>query len=151
MHNLKPLINPGKQCGAVLIISMVILLVMTVLGLAAAGSANMELRMAGNAQDMAATLQAAESAVEATLENEPVLVQAIDNASGATQAIRLNSKYNLASQPVASEAKVIYQGYYLVDGGTIGEVGAHFFEVTGTGSMAGNVTSAISQGVYLVM
>lgn len=147
----KSFVPLNKQQGALLVISMVMLLIMTILGLSAAGSSTLELRMASNSQDIATTLQAAESAVEATIEDVALLGQAINNSAGIKQSIQLDSNYNLADQPVSSEAQLAYQGYYHVGGNTLGELGAHYFEITGTGSMQGNVTTSTSQGVYLVI
>ena len=147
-------ISHGKQHGAILIVSLIILLVMTVLGLAATGSSNMELRMAGNNERINTTLQAAESAVEATINNINLLGQALNSSASINQSIRLNSAYDAASQPVKSEAEISYVGQGGVEGFSLGinnnNFVAHNFEVVGTGSMQGNVTSITSQGVYRV-
>jgi type IV pilus assembly protein PilX len=144
----------SNQCGSVLIVSLVILLVMTMLGLAAAGSANMELRMAGNNERINTTLQAAESAVEATINNISLLGQALNSAGPINQTIRLDSAYDAASQPVASEAEISYVGQGSMDGFSLGinqnNFVAHNFEVIGRGSMQGNVSSVTSQGVFRV-
>lgn len=142
------------QDGAVLIISLIILLVMTVLGLAASGSANMELRMAGNNERINTTLQAAESAVEATITNVNLLGQALNSTTAINQSIRLDSAYAANSQPVESAAEISYIGQGSVDGFSLGvnqnSFVAHNFEVVGTGSMQGNVKSVTSQGVFRV-
>ena len=154
------LVIPGKthgqyrQNGSVLIVSLIILLVMTVLGLAASGGANMELRMAGNNEHINTTLQAAESAVEATITDVNLLGQALNSATPISQDIRLDSNYDAANQPVNSTAKISYVGQGNMDGYSLGinqsNFVAHNFEVIGTGSMQGNVTSVTSQGVYRV-
>ena len=144
----------SSQNGAVLVVSLIILLVMTVLGLAASGSANMELRMAGNNERINSTLQAAESAVEATINNINLLGQALNSSGSINQSIRLDSAYDAASQPVKSEAEISYIGQGSVDGFSLGvnnsNFVAHNFEVIGTGSMQDNTTSITSQGVYRV-
>ena len=144
----------SSQNGAVLVVSLIILLVMTVLGLAASGSANMELRMAGNNERINNTLQAAESAVEATINNINLLGQALNTTGSINRSIRLDSAYDVASQPVKSEAEISYIGQGSVDGFSLGvnnnNFVAHNFEVIGTGSMQDNTTSITSQGVYRV-
>lgn len=146
--------NPTGQNGAVLIVSLIILLVMTVLGVAASGSANMELRMAGNNERINSTLQAAESAVEATITNVNLLGQALNSTTPVAQSIRLDSAYAADSQPVESVAEISYLGQGSMDGFSLGinqnNFVAHNFEVKGTGSMQGNVKSITSQGVYRV-
>ena len=146
--------SKAGQNGTVLIVSLIILLVMTVLGLTAAGSASMELRMAGNSERINTTLQAAESAVEATINNVNLLGQALNSTTAINRTIRLNSAYDAASQPVESEAEISYVGQGSMDGFSLGvnqnNFVAHNFEVIGTGSMQDNVTSVTSQGVYRV-
>ncbi len=58
-------LNPEKQKGAVLIVALVILLVLTVLGVAIMESSVVEERMAGNVLDRNITFQAAEAALRA--------------------------------------------------------------------------------------
>lgn len=55
--------RPGSQRGAVLIVALVLLLVLTVLGTAGIRDTAMEERMAGNFRDHAAALEAAETAL----------------------------------------------------------------------------------------
>lgn len=59
MRNAKS--NPGSQRGAVLIVALVLLLVLTILGTASIQDTTMEERMAGNFRDLGAALEAAES------------------------------------------------------------------------------------------
>lgn len=56
---------PQRQRGAVLIVSMLILLVMTVLALTASQATQMQERMAGNARDLDLAFQAGEAGVRA--------------------------------------------------------------------------------------
>ncbi|NOX76103.1 MAG: pilus assembly protein PilX, partial [Gammaproteobacteria bacterium] len=57
---------PGTQRGAVLIISLLILLVLTVIGINSMDGSIMEQKMATNSRDSAATFQEAESAIRNT-------------------------------------------------------------------------------------
>ena len=143
------------QQGTVLIVSLLILLAMTALALAASSSANLELRMASNNQDINTTLQAAESAVEATVGNITLMGKALSSNTPISQAIRLDSNFDAANQPVSSSAEVTYMGTGNLDGYSagIGQNGfvSYNFEAKGTGSMQGNVTSVTSQGMYRIM
>lgn len=56
---------PGRQRGAALIISLLILLVMTIIGVTAMQTNILEEKMAGNDRDIALSLQAAEAALRA--------------------------------------------------------------------------------------
>lgn len=57
--------RPTRQRGAVLIVSLLLLLVMTLLGLGASQSTRMQERMAGNQRDVELALQGAEAALRA--------------------------------------------------------------------------------------
>jgi len=144
-----------KQQGTVLIVALLILLAMTALGLAASSSASLEVRMAGNNQDINATLQAAESAVEATVGNIELMSQALNTNTPVQQSIRLDSNFDAANQPVKSSAEITYMGTGVLDGYSIGVGQSGFvsynFEAKGTGTKQGNVTSVTSQGVYRIM
>ena len=64
----------NKQTGAVLVISLIILLVMTVLGITSLRSATMEEKMSGNSFDRSIAFQAAEAALRAgerSVETDP--------------------------------------------------------------------------------
>lgn len=71
--------NPSRQQGAVLVISMVILLMMTLIGLSSMQNTTLEEKMAGNYRDQNLSFQAAESTLRegegwiANLTKEPEL------------------------------------------------------------------------------
>ena len=64
-HPCPPISDSEKQQGFVLIVALVLLLVLTVLGLAATQSTSLEERMAGNARNHDLAFQAAEAAITA--------------------------------------------------------------------------------------
>lgn len=55
--------GPQRQEGAVLIVALIFLVILTMLGVTAMTGTTMETRMAGNARDVAVALQAAEAAI----------------------------------------------------------------------------------------
>lgn len=63
MHTL--IATPRSQGGAVLIVSMLLLLVMTVLAITASQATQMQERMAGNARDLDLAFQAGEAGIRA--------------------------------------------------------------------------------------
>lgn len=58
----------GQQRGAVLVVSLLLLLVMTLLGLGASQSTRLQERMAGNQRDLEVALQSAEAGLRAAEE-----------------------------------------------------------------------------------
>lgn len=57
--------HPGKQQGAVLIVSLIMLIVMTLLGLSTMNKAGMQEKMAANNQERVRAFQAAETGIAA--------------------------------------------------------------------------------------
>ena len=143
-----------KQHGAVLMVSLVMLLLMTILGLTAMSSATMEQKMAANSQDINTTLQASESATRAVLGDLSVLGAAMTSNTPVTADIKLDSNYSLSNQPVQSNASVVYLGSSPLDGFSLGVTSqgfaAHHFEITGTGTMSGNIRTQTVQGMFRV-
>ena len=78
MHARRPQAAPRRQQGAILIVSLLMLLVLTLLALATMRAATFEERMAGNARDVNLSFQSAEAALRAaaaailTLNAEPL-------------------------------------------------------------------------------
>lgn len=73
-----------KQRGAVLIIAMIMLLVLTILGIAGIDSSGMQIRMANNQRDRIVAMQAAEAglmAAEIYLENADISADNIGNCT----------------------------------------------------------------------
>ena len=62
---LKISIKPDKQCGAALVVSLIILLVMTLIGVTSMQTTVMQEKMAGNARDLNTAFQAGEAAARA--------------------------------------------------------------------------------------
>ena len=56
-------LGPSKQKGAVLLVALIMLLLLTVIGVAAMRDTNLQERMAGNMRDHALAFQAAEAAL----------------------------------------------------------------------------------------
>lgn len=74
MRNLNYVSGGWRQNGATLIVSLVILAVVTLLGVASMRASNLELRMAASARDRSVAFQAAEAAligIEKTLSQSP--------------------------------------------------------------------------------
>lgn len=61
----RPITPPARQRGAILIVSLLLLLVMTVLALTASQTTRLQERMAGNARDMDLAFQAGEAGLRA--------------------------------------------------------------------------------------
>lgn len=160
------IINAHRQRGAVLIVSLIILLVMTLLAVTAMQNTTLEEKMAGNTRDMALALSAAEAGLrggETVLSGSAVLppfngtvtgYYAPDN-SRWSQAVTWTSNsivYATTIPGVAAQPR-----YYLeempavVSGGSL-EVGVAMevgmYRITAIGYGAANTTTAIVQSTF---
>lgn len=92
----KPFKMPAAQRGAALIISLIVLLVLTLIGVAGMNTSVMQERMAVNAQNSNRAFQAAESTVSA-LTNQlyandlSLLRESMQNSSGESSKVTVNN------------------------------------------------------------
>jgi type IV pilus assembly protein PilX len=79
--------NLSRQRGAALVIALLMLLVMTVLGVAAMGVTRMEERMAGNARDLDVAFQSAEAGLRFSEERIRALTLRPNTGTAAGSAV----------------------------------------------------------------
>ena len=77
---------PQRQSGAILVISLLMLLVLTVLGVVMMQTTRMQERMAGNTRDLSAALQGSEAAVRYAEQQLAAYTSRPDTDSSATCA-----------------------------------------------------------------
>jgi type IV pilus assembly protein PilX len=138
--------NIHRQSGAVLFVSLIMLLVLTLIGVTAMRSSTLEEKMAANTMNHNITFHAAESAIENALDDTNSLVQAILTES--TISVNLN----MGDSSVTSSADVTYLGSGIALGFSLGQNSSAFssykFDATGTASRANSGANvSMSQGV----
>jgi Tfp pilus assembly protein PilX len=142
MHTLP---SAKRQQGAVLLISLLVLLVLTLIGLSSLDGSMMEEKMASNAQTATNTFQEAESAIRQTYYQESQSpAAAVDKALNGTAAER-HRDYSTAD--ITSNTDLVYPTitgktplYNSSSGFT-----AHGIEITGNASV-GHIQSRNTQG-----
>lgn len=103
-----------KQTGATLVISLVLLLILTILGVATMRTASMEMRMAANNQYLENAFQLAETGIETTIQNF--------NDTGAFPAPGLPNCPPVAVLPLGPATAVVdLRGAYRAGTGFCGE------------------------------
>lgn len=119
----------NTQRGMVLVISLLMLLVLTLLGLGSMGSATMEGRMASNLQSQTIAFQAAESAIANAVQDNLMRIDAMDSDQTET--------YTLVDG-VTSTATVRYIGTGIPNGFSLKMGGggfiSHEFDTQGLGT-----------------
>ena len=79
--------NPSHERGAVLVISLVLLMIMTILAVTLSQTSTLEQRMAGNARDLDAAFQASEAALRgAEVALQAAVTDIRANPSGCTDS-----------------------------------------------------------------
>lgn len=169
-------INLKPQAGAVLFVSLIMLLVLTVIGVTAMQTTTLEEKMAGNLRDQTMAFQAAEAALregETWLSNEPV--EPVPQPSGCnstgTVVYQLNDCNVLNSALWDNTSTPVYRAYagtlqkiataprYLIeyhsfikDSLTTGqqgdETGRVTFRATARGTGGSNAARAHTQSTY---
>lgn len=135
-----------RQSGAVLIVSLIMLLVLTVVGVTAMRSSTLEEKMSANIMNYNVTFHAAESAIENALDDTDSLVQAILTSNKVTVDL------DVGDSSIDSSADVTYLGSGIAFGFSLGQNSSAFssyrFDATGTAirdNSGANIS--MSQGV----
>ncbi len=143
----------ARQRGAVLVTALLLLLVLTVLGVAGLVTAMLELRMAGNVQHQERAFAAAEHAIEQAL-----LAAELDTSSSIAAPVKPDCR-DACTTPV-TEDPFDYSLYY--DSGATGSpapdgghslgagLQAHHFIVDAAGGSGPGARSEHTQGFYIL-
>jgi type IV pilus assembly protein PilX len=134
----------SAQRGAALVVALVLLMIMTLMGVAGMRAATLELQMAGNYQFAQLAFQAAESAIKAEIE-----------AGGLSTNLNRNVAY---SYPTANPVATVNANTQFISSGAVPAGGyslgasfiAYHFEVQAAATSQRNATSNQAQGFYIV-
>lgn len=99
---MKTLHQGRKQRGAVLVVGLIFLAMLSLLGVAAHSAASQEERMSGNTRDRVRSFQAAESSLrdcESTLLVDEAALPAFDGTGGAYTARAHDATYQIPDDP----------------------------------------------------
>lgn len=143
-----------KQRGAVLLVSLMLLLVTTFIGFSAMETSNLEGKMSTARQLKELTFQTAETAIELSLNDNsyPGNSYAISLASSTNWPTRAytftHDSYITASSIMRFISDDIPEGYSLRKGGS--NMGIYSYEVESTATRANtNISSTHIQGIYV--
>ncbi len=136
----------GDQRGAVLVVGLILLMVLTVLGISSMNTATLELVMAGNAQYHQQAFQAAETGIDISIAQRnfntaaPAVVP-VTNFGGGYYNTEAVSTF-MENTPVPNDAFSM--------GVSTGSVQAFHFDVVAIGRGPGNAVSTHNQSFYIV-
>ncbi len=140
----------AKQRGAVLVLALVLLMILTVLGISGMTTATLELTMAGNAQFYQQAFQAAETGIAIAIARGD-----FDAAIGGTGIVLPPTTLGDGSSSVQAVttfqmATPIPDRAFSLGIGADGTVQAYHFDVVAEGSGPRNATSTHTQSFYIV-
>jgi type IV pilus assembly protein PilX len=105
--------SPKTQSGAALVVGLIVLLIMTLLGVASMGSMTTELKMAANVQNQNTAFQAATAAIEA-IKADPAInwVDDANDTIGAPIQTQPATNYEVATggSLATTQATIVYSG-----------------------------------------
>lgn len=135
----------SRQRGVVLVVSLLILLVLTLLGISSLDSSVMEEKMASNSQTMTDTFQTAESAIKATyFEYVDRPATLVELSQSATLTDRQFS-YTLGGHPTTAAEVTFVAEVMPLNTSLREDMAAYGIEVSGTGS-SNNTSITTTQG-----
>ena len=135
--------------GAVLIVSTIFLMVLTVISISALDASLLEEKMAANSMFKQMTFQAVESVVNDALSDTTILATAIDSGNMVQHTV------SMTNTAIVTNADITYQGQGLPVGFSLGQnegaYSAFRFGAEGSASIAGtSAQTETSQGVTVV-
>jgi len=147
----------GKESGAVMALSMSILLVLTIIVSASAGRTALEEKMASNNQNKNLTFQAAESAVDGIISD--ILdgdVSLVEESLAAIDQYSSTTTIAFGSQETVSSGRIRFMTFLSLSSGesmnsdrSASGIAPSRYELLGTGSMATGsaITTVVKQGI----
>jgi len=145
--------NPNKQQGAVLVMALVMLTVMTLIGVSSMSSSTLELRVAGNTQQHDIAFQAAQTVIDITASDDPLNTNnyQVFITDSMNPAFEQMINYASADGEATAQAATFWVGCKKNIGSSLEEGKApasNFFNVRATGlTITGSSSSVQMQGM----
>jgi len=135
----------SDQRGAILVVGLILLMVVTVLGISGMNTATLELTMAGNTQNHQEAFQAAETGIDISIAQRN-----FDTIVPATVPLR-TLRTGLDTKAVSTFMQTTpVPGDAFSMGVSTGSVQAYHFDVVAVGRAPRNATSTHNQSFYIV-
>ncbi|KZY30693.1 hypothetical protein A3752_06030 [Oleiphilus sp. HI0081] len=147
--------NIPRQQGAALVISLIILIVMTLVGVSSMSTSLVQEKMAANAQNTNITFQAAESSVGGLLLDLTNNQDALTDTMGEPGTRGEITSYDIEAIDVSADYQVTYLGEVILSSGSSldadegsTDVKAQRFDVAATGRLEStNAQTVLRQGI----
>jgi len=148
------MITGSRQQGATLVISLVLLLILTILGISTMGTASMEMRMAANNQYLENAFQLAETGIETTMQGfnstgnfpapgfpncPPAFIMPL---GGATAVVDLRGTYRTGTGFCGQSPD--FSG-----GSSLGKISQFHYRIDSRGASQSGSTSLNRQGFFI--
>lgn len=134
---------PKKQRGALLIVSLIILMMLSTLGVSVMRNSTLEEKMASNTLHKERAFQSAETVVEHSIKEKSSLTAAMNATPNPVE-----STVDLGHIAIESSAKLYYIKQFPAVGSSLSKLVFHKFVVIGEGKIdQANTKSQVIQGV----
>jgi type IV pilus assembly protein PilX len=146
MNRFENRMSLQKQQGVVLLMSLIILVVMTVIGISLMGNSTLEERMAANQMNEHLILHASESATEIMVDDTDTLADALVSATPITVSVNVGDSSITAAAVLTYDGAANPQGWSM--GVNDGSFMAHTIKTEGTATKSNaNATITTVQGI----
>jgi Tfp pilus assembly protein PilX len=149
----RPLQRSSSQQGAVLIVSLIMLLITTFVGFSAMETSNLEAKMATSRELQELTFQSAEATIEFALDDLPLLSSAYAVGLQGSQNWP-TAKYQFDDPEINANARVEFMnnanslGYSIRKGAS--GIATYYYQVIGSADRNNtNISSVHTQGIYV--
>jgi Tfp pilus assembly protein PilX len=137
---------PRRQSGAVLIVAMVILVILTLLGVTAMNTSSLEEKMASNTQEQVRTFQAAETGISQA--GQDINAFKLAGTCGVSDVVSIDFAGSDNSHTYCST----FMGWSATPPGTLWGAGfrAAHFNFRSTGTSGSNLSKTLNGGAYQI-
>lgn len=154
------IIQKNKQSGAILVTSLVMLVILTMLGLATMSTSTLEEKMAANSQEVNRAFQVAETGLEIAMTDQGAFTTknvVDDNGTPDDYTDDVYTYENTNNTLSSYGASTTYRAEYKQktapprgSGWDISTYAYYYFNLSGTGSTVSGASASISGGAYQV-
>ena len=151
----KPPVNRSHQQGAILIVALVLLTVLTFIAVTALNTSGMEQKMAGNTQESHRSFQTAETGLANTFADSALFVLTEDDAlagcpGGAGTQLDLEDVGDYSADGIVCTSFLMWTAPPRGSGYSVSSFSAAHFEMTSTGTTESQATTILAAGAYQI-
>lgn len=139
--------TPSRQKGAVLVMALVILVVLTILGVTVMNTTSLGEKMAGNLQEATRAFQASESGVEHSFQDGTKLASLVYPGQSTSETLTIGSSTAVVKTTYTQRGNKPKRALDRANIYSITDFGTANFELQSTGTTTTSAKAVVTQGV----